>query len=201
MVTPQFLPVAGGEFKLEDITPVGGDTVDNINIKVLAAYGRTVDGCDYTWVDYVAAYPCWVDGDYNEVKDVSFTAGQGLWIYGSAADQGVQTVGKVGKDDVIVNLRKGAVGTGNPFPTAVALQDILAEGKDVVDNVNIKILDAYGHTVTGCDYTWVDYVSQDPCWVDGDYTIVDDVSFDPGQGLWVYGSSDAQTIRFPAPEL
>jgi len=201
LLTPQFMPISGEEIALESLVATGDGASDNVQIQTLDAYGRTVDGCDYTWVDYVAEYPCWVDGDYTEVEGVSFTAGQGLWIYGSTADQGVQTAGKVGKNDVTVTLRKGAIGTGNPFPTYVALQDILAEGDDVVDNVNIKILDAYGRTVDGCDYTWVDYVADDPCWVDGDYTIVEDVSFAPGQGLWVYGSSTTQTLRFPAPEL
>lgn len=201
MVSAQFVPVSGEEYKLEDIIPVGDDLVDNINIKVLDAYGRTAEGFDFTWVDYMADDPCWIDGEYNIVEGVTFAPGQGLWIYGVNSSQGIQTAGQVGTSDILVNLRDGAIGTGNPFPVAVALQDIIAEGDDTVDNVNIKILDAYGRTVDGCDYTWVDYMADDPCWIDGEYNIVENVTFAPGQGLWVYGTSTEQAIRFPAPEL
>ena len=201
MVSAQFLPVNGESYKLEDIIPVGDDLVDNINIKVLDAYGRTADGFDFTWVDYIAEVPCWIDGEYNVVEGVTFQPGQGLWIYGVNSSQKIRTAGQVGSSDILVNLREGAIGTGNPFPVDVALQDIIAEGDDTVDNVNIKILDAFGRTIDGCDYTWVDYIAENPCWVDGEYNVVENVTFAPGQGLWVYGTSTEQAIRFPAPEL
>ena len=90
MVAAQFIPVSGQEYKLEDIVPVGDDLVDNVNIKVLDAFGRTAEGFDFTWVDYIADVPCWVDGEYNVVENVTFQPGQGLWVYGSSAEQAIR---------------------------------------------------------------------------------------------------------------
>lgn len=201
MVTPQFLPVSGETLSLDSITPTGDDTSDNVEIRVLDAYGRTIAGSSYTWNDWNYDAPCWVDGDYEKITGVSFAQGQGLWVYGSASSQGLQSAGKVGGEDAIVGLRKNATPTGNPFPVAIDLQDIIAGGDDASDNVEIRILDEYGRTIDGCSYTWNDWNYEEPCWVDGDYEKISNVTIEPGQGLWVYGSSDSQFLRFPAPEL
>ena len=67
------------------------------------------------------------------------------------------------------------------------------------DGVEIQTLTALGYTDKY--YTWNTWFYSEPCWVDKDLNTVTDVSFDPGQGLWVQGSSSAQYIRFPAPEF
>ena len=201
MVTPQFIPVAGGKMSLDSLVAIGETAVDNVNIRVLDSAGRTVEGCDYTWNDYMYDDPCWVNADFEKVEDISFAAGQGLWVYGSSADEGLQSAGQVGTNDVTVTLRFGATPTGNPFPVSIDLQDIIATGDTAVDNVNIRVLDSAGRTVEGSDYTWNDYMYDDPCWVNADFEKVEGVSFAPGQGLWVYGSSDSEGLCFPAPEL
>ena len=81
------------------------------------------------------------------------------------------------------------------------LQSIIPQGDDLVDNVYLKTLDAYGRTVEGCDYTWNDWNYSEPCWVDSNYEKVEGVTIPAGLGLWVYGSSNSQYLRFPAPEL
>ena len=106
------------------------------------------------------------------------------------------------KSDVSVSLRPGAVGIGNPFPVAINIQDILPTGDDTSDNVYIQTLDAYGYTVD--NYAWVNWAGDSgdqEAWINDDFEIVTDVEFAPGQGLWVYGSSIEQALRFPAPEL
>ena len=198
MTTPQFINVGSGAvLDLQSIVATGDDASDNVQIQTLDAYGYTVD--TYDWNDWAADEPCWVDGDWNPVEGVTIAAGQGLWVIGSASTQGFQTSGKVGSSDVIATLRFGGTGIGNPFPVAIDIQDVLAEGEDTSDNVQIQTLDAYGYTVD--TYDWNDWAADEPCWVDGDWNPVENVSIQPGQGLWIIGSSSAQSIRFPAPEL
>ena len=201
MVAPQFIDVGSNSIDLKSLTPTGEGTSDSVNIRVLDAAGRTVDGCEYTWNDWALDEPTWVDGDWNEVTGVTFTPGQGLWVYGASTSQALQSAGKVGTNDVIVALRNGATPTGNPFPVSIDLQDIIALGEGTSDSVNIRVLDAAGRTIEGCEYTWNDWALDEPCWVDGDWNKVTNVTFAPGQGLWVYGSSTEQSLRFPAPEL
>ncbi len=201
MVVPQFVGIQNNSIDLNTLVPTGAGTSDSVNIRVLDAFGRTIEGCEYTWNDWAQAKPCWVDGDWNEITGVTFTPGQGLWVYGSSTAQGLQSVGKVELSDVVVTLRNGATPTGNPFPVAVNLQDIVPQGDGVSDSVNIRVLDAFGRTIEGCDYTWNDWAQAKPCWVDGDWNEVTGVTFNPGQGLWVYGSSTSQSLLFPAPEI
>ncbi len=201
MVTPQFSPITGNTISLDSLVPTGENLADNIDIRVLDSAGRTVDGCAYAWNDWVDTNPCWANEDFEKVEGVTFAPGQGLWVYGKSTTQGLQSVGQVGFSDVIVTLRNGGTPTGNPFPVSIDLQDILPEGENLPDNVDIRVLDSAGRTVDGCAYAWNDWVDTNPCWATEDFEKAEDVSFDPGQGLWVYGKSTNQTLRFPAPEL
>lgn len=98
-----------------------------------------------------------------------------------------------------VQLRAGATATGNPFPVAVNLDDIIPEGSGTSDSVVIQTLDAAGGTIDS--YAWNDWMYGKGCWVDSYFAEATGVTFTPGQGLWVYGASDAQYLHFPAPEL
>ena len=82
------------------------------------------------------------------------------------------------------------------------LQSIIPTGDDTSDNVTLQTLDAYGNSVDM--YTWINWAGDngdEEGWVDDSYTIVEGVSFAPGQGLWVSGSASTQGLQFPAPEL
>ena len=197
MATPQFANIGSLAMPLQSIVPTGDDTSDNVYIQTLDAYGYTLNS--YGWNDWAGDTACWVDDDYNPVEGVSFQPGQGLWVQGLTTGQGIQTAGSVGKNDVSVTLKSGYTASGNPFPVAIDLQDVVADGEDVSDNVYIQTLDAYGYTLTS--YAWNDWAADAPCWVDDDYNPVVGVTIQPGQGLWVQGTSTAQYIRFPAPEL
>lgn len=86
--------------------------------------------------------------------------------------------------------------------STVSLESFTPKGDNVSDNVMIQTLDAYGREVA--TYQWINWAGDSgdqEAWVDGDYSIVEGVSFPAGQGLWIQGSSDSQAIRFPAPEL
>ena len=80
----------------------------------------------------------------------------------------------------------------------VSLTSLTPVGDDLDWTIEIQVLDNGGRTIDDQDYMWVD--GDGWCTPDGD-PIVDDVTFAPGQGFWVYGSSTEQAIRFPAPEL
>ena len=198
MATPQFINVgASSDIELESLVPTGDDTSDNVEIQLLTAGGNTESY--YTWNDWMYENACWVDADLNEATGVTFAPGQGLWVMGASASQGLQAAGKVGTSDVVVALRNGGTATGNPFPVSVDLNDIVPTGDDLSDNVEIQILTPGGNTDSF--YTWNDWMYENPCWVDADLNEVTDVTFAPGQGLWVMGSSTEQGLRFPAPEL
>ena len=79
------------------------------------------------------------------------------------------------------------------------LQSIIPTGDDTSDNVFIQTLTAGGLTLAS--YSWNDWACDEPCWVNDDYEKVEGVTFAPGQGLWIQGLSEEQSIRFPAPEL
>ena len=203
MVTAQFLPITGAAVDLTSIVPVGDELSDNVAIQTLDAFGRTVN--NYIWNDWMYDNACWTDAsDDSEVTagTVIFNPGQGLWVFGSTSGQSVQFAGKVGTADISVQLQNGATGTGNPFPVSLDLADIVPVGDNLSDNVAIQTLDAFGRTVN--NYIWNDWMYDNACWTDGsdDSEIVTgDVSFEPGRGLWVFGSSDSQYLQFPAPEL
>jgi hypothetical protein len=206
LATPQFLNISTDTATpLQSIIPVGDDTSDNVALQTLDAYGYTA--ANYLWVNWAGDsgdQEAWVDDEeFQIVEGVSFAPGAGLWVTGSSTDQSIQTAGAVGKSDVVVQLRFGNTAVGNPFPVSVDLQDIIPEGDDTSDNVALQTLDAYGYTVA--NYLWVNWAGDSgdqEAWVDDEeFQIVEGVSFAPGAGLWVTGSSDQQSIRFPAPEL
>jgi hypothetical protein len=197
MTVAQFANVASlnGEISLTSLVPTaaaGVDTAYNVVIQLLDSAGYTTDA-EYTWNGNA-----W---DGNDVENVTFAAGQGLWVYSYCGEDvvGFQSAGKVTTSDVAFVLDKeyGAVGVGNAFPTPIKLTDMLvtaAEGVDTAYNVVIQILDSAGYT-TDAEYTW-----NGSSW---DGTDVENVTFAPGQGLWVYSycGEDEVTLRLPAPEL
>ena len=197
MLTPQFVNIGTEGMPLQSIVPVGDsiDTDGGIYIQILDSAGREVD--NYQWIDW--GEPAWCDSGYTPLEGVYIQPGQGLWITGISSSDGIQTAGQVGAEDVVVKLRQGSTPTGNPFPVAINLQDILPEGDsiDTDGGIYIQILDSAGREVD--NYQWIDW--GEPAWCDSGYTPLENVYIQPGQGLWITGVSTADYIRFPAPEL
>ena len=204
LVTAQFLNIgAEVDTALQSIKPTGDGTSDAVSIQTLDSVGRAVD--TYIWCDWAGEegdQEAWSDGSGEIIEGVKFAPGTALWIQGTDANQGIQTAGAVGTSDVVVQLCAGNTAIGNPFPVAVDLQDIVPEGDGTSDNVSIQTLDSAGRAVD--TYIWCDWAGEEgdqEAWSDGSGEIIEGVKFAPGAGLWIQGSSDAQSIRFPAPEL
>lgn len=204
LVTPQFVTVGSTGVALDSLQALGttaNPASDSVSVSVVDEYGTPT--ATYLWNDWAAATPCWVDEGYAPVDGVTVPAGQAFWTNGSSSEQGIQSAGEVGLNDVSINLRFGYMLTGNPFPVSIALQDIVAGSTDAdasaSDNVSISKVDEYGTPVA--TYLWNDWAAAEPCWVDEGYAPVDGVTIAPGEGLWTNGSSEGQFIRFPAPEL
>lgn len=197
MVSAQFTNVSGGAMPLQSIVPQGDDLSDNIAVATLDAAGYTVD--TYVWNDWSFDEPCWVNDEFEKVNGVTIAQGCALWVQASSVAQALQSAGKVETEDVVVQLKNGNTGVGNPFPVGVDLQEIIPEGEDLSDNIAIATLDAAGYTAD--TYVWNDWSFDNPCWVNDEFEKVEGVTIGPGQGLWVQGSSVSQSLRFPAPEL
>ena len=202
MVTSQFIPITGSAIPLESMLPSGSTDLEGVEIQTLTAGGATDQA--YTWNTWMYENPCWVDGDLNPVEGVTFAQGDGLWVFGTSSEQSIQTSGQVGLEDAKVQLRSGGTATGNPFPVSVALTDILPVPFDAgvgadLEGIEIQTLTAGGATENA--YTWNTWMYENPCWVDGDLNPVENVEFEAGKGLWIFGTGSDQAILFPAPEL
>ena len=82
------------------------------------------------------------------------------------------------------------------------ISSITPVGDDTYNNVSIQRLDSAGLTIE--NYVWTDAGGENwdqIGWVNDDNELVSNIFFQPGQGLWVCGSSVNQYLTFPAPEL
>jgi len=203
MIVPQFVGVsADKKIDLQSLVPQGDEVIDTAEIKVLNKGGVGVE--DYIWTKGKSigeTSDCWADEDQEEkIEGKTFTPGTGLWVYGED-EQALQSSGQVElTNDIIFNLRQGAIGCGNPYPVEIDLQDILPEGDEIIDTVEIKVLNKGGVGVE--DYIWTKGKSigeTSDCWADEDQEEkIEGRKVLPGEGLWVYGE-DGQTLRFPVP--
>ena len=198
MTAAQFVNVGDAtEMDIQQLAAVGDDAADNVVIQTLDFAGRTVDS--YIWNDWVDTTPCWVNDSFEKVEGITIAPGAAVWVQGTTTSQGLQSAGKVGTSDVVVTLKNGGTLAGNPFPIAIDIQEVVAQGTDAPDNVVIQTLDYAGRTVDS--YIWNDWVDTTPCWVNDSFEKVEGVTIASGEGLWVQGTTTDQTIRFPAPEL
>ena len=85
--------------------------------------------------------------------------------------------------------------------SSTALEDLKPTGSEIATDgeINIQLLDAYGRTTAM--YSWIDWDGEPTGWCNGDFEVVEGVTFNAGQGLWVGGTTTTQYLRFPAPEL
>ena len=198
-----FVPVTSGDINIQSIL-VAGPNIDSgdVNIQTLDSLGGTVNMYTYYGEDeFDDDCPAgWYDDD--GLVDVTFPAGQGLWVAAPDADTTLTFSGKVGTSDVVVTLQNGFTATANMMPTNVSIQDIVVTGPNIDSgDVNRQTLDSLGGTVNMYTYYGEDEFDDDcPAgWYDDDGLV--DVTFTAGQGLWVAAPDAETSIRFAAPEL
>ena len=101
--------------------------------------------------------------------------------------------------DIAITLKNGFTPAGNPFPIRVALQDLVVNN---VNTVTIQLLSSSGVALESYQYMdWAGPNYDQTAWADLNGTIAEGIYIEPGQGLWIQGSSTSDIITFPAPEL
>jgi hypothetical protein len=87
-----------------------------------------------------------------------------------------------------------------PGTQGVSIKDLTPTGDDIDGDgaIYLQTLDAFGRTLE--TYSWIDWGGDDVGWMNDEYEKVE-VTFEPGQGLWVTAQNDQTYLRFPAPEM
>ena len=200
-----FVPVTGSTFDLTDLKVTGYEeaTEADVYIQTLDEYGRTV--ASYFYYDVPGELTGWLDEYDNEVAvgDVTFQAGEGLWMVANADGFGMQSAGQVPTSGVSVILQESGLSIANPTPVNVDLTTTAIggyEGSTEAD-VYVQTLDEYGRTVAS--YFYYDVPGELTGWLDEyDNEVAEgDVVIKPGQGLWAVCNADGFTFVFPGVNL
>ena len=199
LVTAQFLGVGADEIPLESVVPADPTTAAwSVQLSYLTPDGGNDDDHNFLWDGEK-----WVDANTTApVSGVMIPAGQGLWVNnGTGVAMDLRSSGEVSKKDVAFALDEnyGAVGTGNPFPVPVALEDVVPSPADALAwSVQASYLTPDGGNDDDHNFLW-----DGEKWVDANTTApVSGVMIPAGQGLWVNnGSGLAGTLNIPAPGL
>ena len=207
-VSVGFIEVGGAGFNLTSLKlDVTGSCSGDIYIEILDTLGYTTQ--TYYWYQNAFGRD---DGWYNDdddkigedVDDIVFTPGTGLWLTGLDGE-GLTTAGKVIQADISIALADDKQMIGNPYAAPIGLVanvEIEMDGSCSGD-VYIEMLDSLGYT-TQTYYWYQNAFGRDDGWYnDDDDKIgddVDDVVFPAGQGLWVTGMDEANfNITSPIP--
>ena len=192
----------------------GGCGVGQFAIQELDGNGRTV--ATYYWVDNGALAAGWysdlVGTPVADPSKVTFNPSNGLWVFG----KGLQLVsaGAVSKLDTEFVTRSGtdAVGVANGTAGSLTLDDLTVTGYSAatydpdweeweggcgIGNFVVQKLNGNGKTVAS--YYWVDNGALAAGWysdLSGTPLDATKVSFDSGDGFWVFGKG--LTLNIPA---
>ena len=201
-----FTEVGGAGFNLTSIKlDVDGSCSGDIYIEVLDGLGRTTD--TYYWYQNAFGKD---DGWYNDdddligedVDDVVFTPGQGLWLNGIDGES-FTAAGKVFQADLGLTLADSSQMLGNPYAAPIGLVANIEvdAGGSCSGDIYIEMLDPLGRT-TDTYYWYQSAFGKDDGWYNDDDDLigddVDDIIFPAGQGLWVNGIEDAE-FNFTSP--
>ncbi len=219
MITAQFFGLNLEGISLDDIVPTGASVAENeadsegvISIQVLNKNG--VAEATYNYYNFKHASNSnkdkhgWYLGK-NLASDVTFEPGQGLWVQGSENEVALQQSGAIRNEDVAIRIGSGFTAVGNPFPVAVALNDLVLIGDTVAENgadsqgvISIQVLNKNGVAEATYNYYNFKHASNSNKDKHGWYlgkNLVSDVTFEAGQGLWIQGSDNEVYIQFPNP--
>ena len=197
----QFVAVSGDGLNIQDIKVVGyeGETAGDVDIQILDRLGRMSE--QYFWVDLPddEIYG-WLDGD-DELVDVTFAPGEGLWVNAPNSDYKIQTSGQVPTKDITVALRDGFKMVVNQVPVSINIQNLSITGYvgETAGDVDIQFLDRLGRMTD--QYFWVDLPDDDIYgWLDGDDEMAE-IEINPGAGLWINAPSAEFSIVIPGVTL
>ena len=221
-----FVPVSGNVVDLIDITVTGykdaqgnGTCEGGVQAQTLDAGGGTDKTYEWYDVDYGGGdvYYGWYPLNEEEnIKrgDVTVQPGEGLWFYCTASSYSFQSSGQVPTDgDVETNLQIAGLTIANPTPVKVDLVDCEVGGyKDeqgegtCEGGVQVQTLDAGGGTLKTYEWYDVDYGGGDLYY--GWYPLNeeenvkrDEVTLDPGAGLWSYCTASGYTFIWPKVDV
>ena len=201
------------ELKLADIKPVPGqgnlaakDLVNNVTFQMIDGAGYTIDGSTRIWNGTI-----WTSSTSVDMSDEAYPAGTALNVangclpstYGGG-DVIFQSAGQVNEKNVLVQLDTmfGTKLTGNPFPVAIKLKDIIPVSTlPTMNNITFQKLDGGGYTVEGSTRIWNGTI-----WTTSGNVDKSEEELQPGEGICVanqilpkaYGGDDA-FLRFVAP--
>ena len=203
MMTPCFVNVTdeAAGVDLLDLTAGGEYASNDIQIQTLTAFG--LPDKTYIFTKDRKGNWFWKDADTGatiEAGDVTFFAGDGLWVSGVDAAT-LTSAGAVSTKDITINLQEGSTACGNMTPVAIDLTSIVPGGEYASNDIQIQTLTSTG--LPDKTYIFTKDRKGNWFWKDADTgaTIeVGDVSFDAGAGLWVGGVNGA-TITIPGPTL
>ena len=210
-----FVPVGNATLTLKDLVATGyGDSYADGGIYAKKLNGYGVGGTAYYWFDIsdpeVGTLYGWYNdegsADYNSVE---LDSGEGLWVYSPSTEYKIQSSGQVPASAISVALRSRGLAkmVSNPTPVTLTLGEVTVTGygDSYADGgIYAKKLNGYG--VGGTAYYWFDISDPEVGTLYGWYNDegsadYNSVELTPGEGLWIYSSSDSYSVVFPAPEL
>ena len=170
-----------------------------MSLNVLDAGGYTL--ATYVWADWGEPDIGWQDDSMAFIDDtVKVAPGSSFWIQCDTTGVTLQSAGQVPSSDVSITLNDtGVTVVGNPFPTAVKLNTVIAQGAGDGE-VSLNTLDAGGYTLS--TYVWADWGDPDIGWQDDSMAFIDDtVEVAPGQGFWAQCDTTDVSLYFPGLSL
>ena len=194
-----FIEVGGSGINLTSIKPEADGTCNgDIYIEMLNSAGYTTD--TYYWYQNARGME---DGWYNDdgdkigddVEDITFTPGTGLWLTG-IEDNTMTTAGQVYSSDLSITLQDDSQMLGNPYAAPIGLAaniEVEADGTCNGD-IYIEMLNSAGYT-TDTYYWYQNARGMEDGWYNDDGDLigddVEDITFPAGTGLWVSGLDGA----------
>ena len=189
---------------LTELMPECESCDGDIVIEMLDEYGVAKNASLEVYYFYKASFGK-DDGWYNDeeeligedIDDVIFPVGQGLWVTGMG-DTTWQQAGQVYDADKSIPLADGKQMLSNPYATGLPLSKNIWIGCDSCDgDIVIEMLDEYGvakNESLEVYYFYQNSFGKDDGWYNDEEELIgediDDVIFPAGQGLWVTGMAD-----------
>ena len=207
----QFVPFTGDTIDLVAITVTGytEEQGGDIYVQRVDGKGKMIAGSKFFWYDIPGdGLYGWYDGSDEPLATGTQTVkvGEGWWVKGTSASEGLQSSGQVANAPIQVHLMNGNKFIVNPTPVAVNFNDDDNDGKFIAvggytdeqgGDIYIQQVDGKGKMIAGTKYFWYDLPDDGLYgWYDGnDNPVVG--SLPAGAALWVKGTSTDEYMSFP----